>query len=380
MADSTEPERSIANLPRLIEALPHAERTLVRRLFDVVEDAGEIVSPPELVPWLERTFGSLQAVRQQHVVRVTNRWTFEGTTFNTLRARRPGAGVTNDPKRMAEVRARIEAARGDDFCLPEQRTPADTFGRVYGRYCRTAANVARADGWHGVVILDEHNPLAVTPAQITDALLVARAWAWRARELDPRARHLFVLWNCLWRAGASLVHSHMQMTLSKAMAHARVELWRAAARRYTYETGGSYFADLLTAHQALGLAIWPGSASAFASLTPLKEREVVLLAPSHCWTTTSRDEATGALEDLLAGPVARLIEGMRQTGVVAFNAAIFGPPLEQHDGDWSDFPTIARLLDRGDPLSATADVAAMELFASSVVASDPFAVARQLAG
>ncbi len=35
-----------------------------------------------------------------------------------------------------------------------------------------------------------------------------------------------------------------------------------------------------------------------------------------------------------------------------------------------------RLVDRGDPMNRTSDIGAMELYASSVISSDPFAVAR----
>jgi hypothetical protein len=73
-------------------------------------------------------------------------------------------------------------------------------------------------------------------------------------------------------------------------------------------------------------------------------------------------------------------------GVLAFNAGIFGPPLAasgqmasgEQDEDWAGFPLIARLVDRGNPLSTTSDIAGLELFGSSVVASDPFEVARIL--
>ena len=48
--------------------------------------------------------------------------------------------------------------------------------------------------------------------------------------------------------------------------------------------------------------------------------------------------------------------------------------------DWSGFPVVVRIVDRGDPTARTADIGAMELYAASVVSSDPFAVVRALAG
>ena len=39
---------------------------------------------------------------------------------------------------------------------------------------------------------------------------------------------------------------------------------------------------------------------------------------------------------------------------------------------------MVRIVDRGDPLNRTSDFGAMELYAASVVSSDPFRVAESL--
>ncbi len=367
-------EPTIDQLPAVIAALPDRERALVERLFQVVVTEGEIDPPAEMGPWLERTFGSVEATRHQRIIRVMNRWTFEGSTFNPLRSRRPGAGTTvatpaADPP---ELRERIDRAQGDDFCQPETRTPADSFGRVRGAQMITASNVAKADGWHGVAVFDRHDPLAVDEALVHDLFTTSLDWARQARHTDPAARHFFLLWNCLWRAGASLIHGHAQMTLSHTMAHGRVEGQRAAAERYHAETGGDYFTDLASAHEALGLRTTPGHAVAgFASLTPVKEREVALMA-------------FGAPLDELARLAAPLWETLRvamgSLGVRAYNVAVYGPPLDwdaSHAG-WANFPLTARFVDRGAPLAPTSDIAALELFGSSVISTDPFDLARTL--
>lgn len=358
-------ERQITNLPRLIAELPGHDRSLVERLFAVEAVEGEIIPPPEMEPWLVSTFGLVEAALRQRVVRVMNRWTFEGATFNPLRAHRPisKAGSASG----ASVPQRIEGTRGDDFCDPERRTPAEVFGRVRVGQVSAVSNVAKADGWHAVLIFDEHDPLAVDAQGVADLLATADAWAARVRERDSAARHLFLGWNCLWRAGASQVHAHAQVTLSAGMAQARVEGWRAAAERYRRERGGEYFADLANAHRVLGLAAEIGPVARFASLTPAKEREIVLLEPAD----------TGLSG--IAGPLAQTLQMMLDSmGVQAFNVAVFGPPLGDVDERWTGFPLVARLVDRGDPNSDASDIAAMELFGSSVIASDPFAVARAL--
>jgi hypothetical protein len=384
------PEPRIDRLPELIAALPRAERTLAERLFQIDASEGTIVPPTEMLPWLERTFGSVDTALHQRIVRVTNRWTFEGTTFNPLRSRRPGSGTTQPaetsvPVVPEEVRDRILASLGDDFCDPLHRTPADTFGRVKGRHVTTAANVAKADGWHGIGIFDRHDPLLIDDELVEDILATTGEWAVQVRVADEDARHLFVFWNCLWRAGASLIHGHVQMTLSHAMAHARVEQLRAASRRYRSEWESDYFADLASVHRALGLAVGDEDDEKvvlFASLTPIKERETMLLAPTYEDAVLDPAELS-VLSDQLGGTLGAMQQRM---GVLALNVAIFGPPLgpgeeeggSAADGNWSGFPLMARLVDRGNPLSPTSDIAGLELFGSSVVASDPFETASLL--
>ena len=48
-----------------------------------------------------------------------------------------------------------------------------------------------------------------------DHLDTARRWGEAALADDPAARYLFLMWNCLWRAGGSIVHGHMQMTATR---------------------------------------------------------------------------------------------------------------------------------------------------------------------
>ena len=390
-ADAPEDFATIDQLQERVAALPPVRRELAQRLFEIVETEGVIVPPPEMEPWLARTFGAVEATLRQRIIRVTNRWTFEGATFNPLRSRRPGSGSTQSgapatspatspagPLALPpELRERITATEGDDFCDPDHRTPADSFGRVRGRHVVTAANVAKAEGWHSVAIFDRHDPLAIDAALVADLLAVAGEWAGRAYERDDAARYFFLLWNCLPRAGASLIHGHAQMTLSTGMAQARVELWRAAAARYAGETGGDYFADLAAVYRGLGLTVptRDPAVTMFASLTPAKEREFVLLAPP--WRADGRSLALESLADPLA---AGLVVMIHTLGVRAFNVAIFGPPLsgDPRAEKWAGFPLVARFVDRGNPLAPTSDIAALELFGSSVVASDPFDVARSL--
>ncbi len=355
-------EDNIVNLEVLVAALPRETRAIVRRIYQISTTVGHAVPPPEMYAWIERQFGSLGRVEEQRIVKVTNVVTFEGALFNELRASRPMEARTS-----SDLEARIVAGRAEDtFADPLTGTPADVFGRLKGQHSITASNVAKYDGFHGVLIFDEYNPLAFTSESIADALATAQRWGAMAMAADARARYFFFMWNCLWKSGASILHGHTQMTVTSDFPYAKVEQLRRAAHQYRQQHGQSYFADLVSIHTALGLAkALAGGITAFVSLTPVKEKEVWLLG--------------AALDENMAAAIYRVLSVYRSLGVSSFNVAAYLPPNQLVDGDtWTDFPAIVRLVDRGDPLNQTADIGAMELFAQSVVSSDPFKLAARL--
>ncbi len=129
------------------------------------------------------------------------------------------------------------------------------------------------------MIFDEPHPLRFDGPRLRDYLDTALRWLAAAHAQDSGAIYPLIFWNCLPKGGASQMHGHMQLALAPGMHYARVELWRRAAQSYRAEHGARYFDDLFAVHQALGLAIPSLSGTrAFAHLTPLRNREIVLLA------------------------------------------------------------------------------------------------------
>lgn len=356
--------RRITDLPALIAALPPDDRALARRVFGVSATTGRLDPPDAMRAWIEASFGSVDAVTAQRIVKVTNRITLEGTLFNGLRASRPlDTGVSLDLDRE------IAATEGDPFCRPEEGTPADVFGRVRGEHAITASNIAKYDGFHGVVVFDDHNPLHLTPEKVSDYVDTGLRWAREAQKADPEARYPFLMWNCLWRAGGSIIHGHAQVTATRDAHYPKVERLRRAARDYRSEHGTGYFDDLHRVHDSLGLSVPAESgARAFVSLTPVKEKELVV---------TGRSPDDEALKRTVGALLERYVHSL---GVRAFNVAFYVPPLADTPEDWSGFPTVVYIVDRGDPANRTSDIGAMELYAASVVASDPFRVAAALRG
>lgn len=354
------PSRTITDLPALVASLPAEERSRFQRLFHLDVTVGELDPPASMKPWIEEVFGSVETVRRQRIVKVTNLVLLEGALFNALRANKPV-----DARETVDLEHLIAASAGGPFCHPLESTPADVFGRVRGEHCITVSNVAKYDGFHSVIVFDEHHPLRFTRETVHDVVNTALDWARQAHNVDREARYFFFMWNCLWRSGASIIHGHAQAALTRGMHYAQIERWRRSAMWYRLAHGVNYFEDLVAAHESLGLAIPSGNARILVSLTPIKDKEVQILAPRL------NHHLLDATYDVLDVFVHRL-------GVTAFNLGLYLPPLDRGEEDWSGFPAIVRVEDRGDPHKKTSDLGAMELFASSVVAGDPFQVADAL--
>ena len=352
--------KRITDLAEMVAALPPQDKERFERIFMVGTSVGKLKPTAAMYEWIEKYFGSVQAVREQRVVRVTNVVTMEGSLFNELRERRPMARDSRE--NLAKT---ITETQGDAFCQPLERTPEDTFGRITGKHSVTASNIAKFDGHAGVVIFDEHDPLKFTEESLADHLETAMAWLRKAHETDEQATYPFILWNCLWRAGASIVHGHAQMVLGKERHYAKVESLRRAALAYREQTGEDYFDDLYRVHKLLGLAWDIGGTRVLVYLTPVKDKEVLLLSET--------------LDPGLERALYRVLDCyVKELDVSSFNVAVLLPPLGPTEEDWSGFPVVVRVVDRGDPLNRTGDVAAMELYASSVLFGDPFDVAEAL--
>jgi len=352
--------RRIVDLEELVQALPAPERERFQRIFRVDTTVGELRAPDSMHEWIKKYFGSLETVQQQRIVKVTNLITLEGALFNELRASRP-----MEARAASDLVQTILSNVGDPFCKPLEGTPEDVFGRVQGRHCITASNVAKYDTFHGLVISNEHNPLVFTAEGIKDYIDTALKWARKAHNVDKEARYFFFMWNCLWKSGASILHGHAQMTLGRGIHYAKVEHLRRAALLYRIGHGVNYFDDLYGVHKALGLTVDYQTVRLLAYITPTKEKEILLISERP------DDNLKHAIYKVLQCFVERL-------GVTSFNLALYMRPIDSVPEDWSGFPVLVRVVDRGDPHNKTADFGAMELYANSVITSNPFQVADVL--
>jgi hypothetical protein len=350
---------SILELPERIAVLSGPARQRADRLLEAVAIEGSTVPPATLEPWLRDTFGSVEAVRHQRMVRVTNLATLESTLFATLRARRPvdGGPVSRD------LATEIAATQGDPFCDPEDETPADPFGRVRGTHMVTGANAALADAHHAVLVFNAHDPLAFDAALVRDLFDTGRAWADGARAGDPAADRYLLIWNCLWRAGGSIIHGHAQALLGRGRHHAALDRFLRDADRHRVTHGADLVDDLVGVHRDLGLARdLPGGVTVMAHLVPVKERELLVVGGP------GMDEREPAFADA----VWRALAASRdRLGLRSFNLALWRAPL---DGGAHAMPPIVRIVDRGDPMTRPSDIGAMELYGTPIVGADPYEV------
>jgi hypothetical protein len=173
------------------------------------------------------------------------------------------------------------------------------------------------------------------------------------------------MWNCLWKAGASIIHGHAQMTVGRRFHYGKIDRLRRDAYTYGCTNYASYFEDWVSILQCLGLTTRWGSVTALAHLVPAKEREIILVADRF-----ENPDLPKALHKALKVFAAQ--------DVKSYNVAVYMPPIGPADANWNCFPTLVHLVDRGDPNAKTADVGAMEMYASAVVSSDPFQVAQAM--
>ena len=357
---------SLLDLPDIVGRLEGEARERADRLLDLRIVRGRTDPPAEMNGWLERTFGSVDAVREQTVVKITNPATWEATLFAPLRSRRP-----RDIAAHGDLAASIRDTEGGPFCHPETDTPADAFGRVRGRRVVTAANVALAEAHHGVIVFDRHDPLDFDAELIADVLATGRAWAERARDDDPAARYYVLIWNCLWRAGGSIVHGHAQVLLGAGPHVARLERLQGDVERYRTSGGGNLIEDIVALHRDVGLVRDVEGAALVASLTPTKERELLVVGAA------GSDERDPAFVDALSQA---LIAYRDRVGVRSFNLALWRAPLDDDAEAWRWLPPIVRIVDRGDPFERSSDIGAMELYGTPIVASDPYDLIAVLGG
>ncbi|HNS25854.1 MAG TPA: hypothetical protein PKK85_07275 [Methanobacteriaceae archaeon] len=333
---------------------PESFKEKAREYFGIKKDGRVIESQDQVLGRLER----------QGIISIYNHWTGEGSLFNSLRAERPGISRDEWENELRVIDEQVKSSTpGCDFCQPEKYTPEDVFGRIKGRHCITGANIAKYDAWSSIIFFNRHHPLRFNYKEVADYLETGWSWFLRVQEQDPDYGYPTFLWNCLPRAGASQIHGHAQILMSKRP-YAKFRALLDGVTRYRQEKDRDYFQDLYRCHQAVGLATGDVDLGVIASLTPVKEKELIILSQKSPYQS---DRVKKTIYSVL-----RIF--LDVLGVTSFNLSIMGPGLDQE----KDAPHLVRMVDRGSMLKNTNDIGAMELYGSSVIANDPYQVIKAL--
>ena len=350
----------------MLEKLEKSDRKLFSRVYEVEMSTGRLIVPETMQPWVEKTFGSVEKVSSQKIIKVYNKITFEMTLFNELRALRPLKTVNITSGTGSEHFPDFE--ENCSFCHPLDMTPEDMFGRIKTPYTITASNISKFEGFHSLIISKFHNPLNIPLELVKDYFKVKNLWLEKVSTIEPDICYPLFLWNCLWPAGSSIVHGHTQILASKDLPYSMIEQLRFFTEKYHHQYHSNYFDDIIEIHRKLGLELTFRTISILVHLTPKKEMELVFIGKTP--------------QDSTHFPTAvyQMITAMKKMfNIQSFNFILIERPLRKTKESWEHFPQqFGRLVIRGSLQHRTSDIAAMELYSAAVVANDPFKVAYAL--
>ncbi len=340
-------KREITKLPEIVNKLKKKDKELFNRFYSVELSIGRLKVTPDMENFVKSRFKSVEKTENQKIVCINNKFTWEGNLFNELRSMRPKPKAKFTPSELDNKENCL-------FCNIEKQTPLDIFGRIEGKHCITASNIAKYDKFHGLVIFDEHNPMKLKKAWLKDYFETAEKWFERTDKFNKGMINKFLIWNCLWRSSASIIHGHLQVTASETK-YQKIIKFEEVYDLYKKKYKSDYFADLFKIHKNLGLGEKIGKSMVIYYLTPIKEKEIVIL---------SKEKRFSEISDLIY----KLIKNYFRIGVQSFNISI-----TNIKGYW-----MVRLVDRGSLENRNSDIGAMELYGNSVVAYDPFRLAKEI--
>lgn len=349
-------------LSRLADLAP-AER---RRLLDGAFDVEALPAAPLRMSdalWAGAS-AVLQAPRHavEHQTLVVTRDLLLGTEalFNPRRARRVAAPAA-PPARVAAPGCRWchPALKGDG----QPDLAEDGFGTLRsadGR-ARASANWARSAPVSGVVFGDAgmHDLLSLDGEAFASLFDAAGRYVAAAQAALPQTDFFEVFVNGGPRSAASVEHAHVQVV-------GRPHRHFAYPERVAAVPG--YWQRAQRVHSAVGLAVDFDQGCAWAELVPAKDCGI---------TALSVDLVEGARM------MHAILRSMIERGTNAYSlCAILAPRWtagRAPPARFRDWPAVVwRLLDRGDARAAHGDIGCLELWGSSVVATDPYIAAAGL--
>jgi len=207
-----------------------------------------------------------------------------------------------------------------------------------------------------------HDYLALDERQFEELVVAADEYV-RAAHARMLADYFVIALNGGPKSASSVAHAHLQVVGRRSRHFAYPE-------RIVHSCPPDYWYDAGAAHERMGLGVAAGSSSGFANVCPTKEADFTVLSRSvvqsapHVWA---------------------LVRSLVARGTTSFSlAAIISPnhlsraTVDIRYANWP--PVVWRFIDRGDVRGPQADIGTLELFGSTIVATDPYRVADALTG
>lgn len=99
-----------------------------------------------------------------------------------------------------------------------------------------------------------HNPLSLNEAELVDMLDVCLKWFIKVNSIDEKATYPELIWDAMPKAGASQVHTHLQVSMGTISYYGAMRRILDASSHYFILNQRNYFDDFILIHEALGLA------------------------------------------------------------------------------------------------------------------------------
>ena len=101
---------------------------------------------------------------------------------------------------------------------------------------KTAANIAKYDVWSSLVIFKNHNPLEFNLKEFSDYIYITFQWFDKVLNEDRDYKFPFLYGIAFPRAGASQIHGHAQILMTKDRSYAKVESLKRVSEVYHKKT------------------------------------------------------------------------------------------------------------------------------------------------
>ncbi|KAL7633332.1 UNVERIFIED_CONTAM: hypothetical protein RMT77_016438 [Armadillidium vulgare] len=309
----------------------------------------------------ENLFNSLS---HQLLIYVFNHVTLESSVYNPLRSKRPV--VHNDENIWSYVeKLSSETHPNCDFCKYKDFTAVDELGRHETQFTVRVTNTFKLEKWHGMIIMKKHHPTNFSLQEFEMFLNDVVNWANEVQVVDPSYIYPSAVWDVLYKAGASQIHPHIHVLVSRNYYFGKVEQLRRAAQNYFEKTGHNYFTKLVEIYSALGLAVRLGKAVALCTLAGSGDLEVMILSDTPNSDLFRLFYFTLQVYHELNFPCHSMFMGWSALG--SSERAKFGK-----------VPAILRVMTRGNCMSKTNDISSIDLFLTNFRDYDPWFLSRHL--